>query len=757
MQSKLYKYRLVDNKLSITNLRSYSVKSKVVLTSISYQSKIFNDYTFESNQEIIIDLNYTPFHSVDLENKMNLRVYENGVKVIDDYVSIGIEKAYILISNDKYEGITQKLIDGLERYSNIPIIHYNINYDSGIKSTNLTNIRLDFDGESDPQYMQFMKPPCFIDSIERGVQKAVFIDSDILVRPNIDSLFDIPHITEGPIIQKQRWNYVITNGMYIPGPQVSEFMGFQQENFKQPYPNGITFLVIFNHTHLELFREWKQICFSDEIQVIRKTEFLHDELLLNCLLWKHKMPPNLVTVGLNVRNEKDVNFFYQHPNLTGDFLLDMNDWGLGHFSQSHIPFDKDDILLFHCVKECDIADNINKIIYRTEVGVNDEAKFKDKLVDFYNNINSNKSIKKLKPKFSVLFHDGAFLEIKDTLKDFDVKFIDTENQKVVYNLTLQNNTWAKTSLQYFVPWKIIAENDEDRFEYDLDLAGQRVLITFESSALGDSLAWIPYVDEFRKKHNCELIVSTFLNHLFIDQYPHIKFVNPGESVHNIYAIYRIGWFYDGDYYNKNLHPNDFKSIPLQQTASDILGLEYNEVKPLVKKSKAPKKKKVGIGMQSTTQAKYWNNPSGWQEVVNYLRNLGYEVMVYSKEEDGYMDNFYPMGTTKFKGNKLEELIEDFPSCEFFIGLGSGLSWLAWACDLPVVLISGFSEKFAEMSSNCHRVINENVCHGCFNKEKLNAGDWNWCPYHKGTDRQFECTKEITSEMVISEIEKIINQ
>jgi len=757
MQSKLYKYRLVDNKLSITNLRSYSVKSKVVLTSISYQSKIFNDYTFESNQEIIIDLNYTPFHSVDLENKMNLRVYENGVKVIDDYVSIGIEKAYILISNDKYEGITQKLIDGLERYSNIPIIHYNINYDSGIKSTNLTNIRLDFDGESDPQYMQFMKPPCFIDSIERGVQKAVFIDSDILVRPNIDSLFDIPHITEGPIIQKQRWNYVITNGMYIPGPQVSEFMGFQQENFKQPYPNGITFLVIFNHTHLELFREWKQICFSDEIQVIRKTEFLHDELLLNCLLWKHKMPPNLVTVGLNVRNEKDVNFFYQHPNLTGDFLLDMNDWGLGHFSQSHIPFDKDDILLFHCVKECDIADNINKIIYRTEVGVNDEAKFKDKLVDFYNNINSNKSIKKLKPKFSVLFHDGAFLEIKDTLKDFDVKFIDTENQKVVYNLTLQNNTWAKTSLQYFVPWKIIAENDEDRFEYDLDLAGQRVLITFESSALGDSLAWIPYVDEFRKKHNCELIVSTFLNHLFIDQYPHIKFVNPGESVHNIYAIYRIGWFYDGDYYNKNLHPNDFKSIPLQQTASDILGLEYNEVKPLVKKSKAPKKRKVGIGMQSTTQAKYWNNPSGWQEVVNYLRNLGYEVMVYSKEEDGYMDNFYPMGTTKFKGNKLEELIEDFPSCEFFIGLGSGLSWLAWACDLPVVLISGFSEKFAEMSSNCHRVINENVCHGCFNKEKLNAGDWNWCPYHKGTDRQFECTKEITSEMVISEIEKIINQ
>jgi len=110
-------------------------------------------------------------------------------------------------------------------------------------------------------------------------------------------------------------------------------------------------------------------------------------------------------------------------------------------------------------------------------------------------INDNKSIKKIKPKFSVLFHEGAFLEVKNTLKDYNVQFIDTDTQRVVYNLTLQNNTWAKTSLQYFVPWKIIAQNDEDRFEYDLDFTGQRILITFESSALGDSLAWIPYVDE----------------------------------------------------------------------------------------------------------------------------------------------------------------------------------------------------------------------------------------------------------------------
>jgi FkbM family methyltransferase len=132
-------------------------------------------------------------------------------------------------------------------------------------------------------------------------------------------------------------------------------------------------------------------------------------------------------------------------------------------------------------------------------------------------------------------------------------------------------------------------------------------------------------------------------------------------------------------------------------------------------------------------------------------------MIYSREGDGYMGNNYPKGVTIYKGGNLQEVINDLSTCEFFIGLGSGLSWLAWACELPVVLISGFSEKWAETTLDTYRVINENVCHGCFNSERLDAGDWNWCPHHKGTERQFECSKQITSEMVINKIKKIMNK
>jgi autotransporter strand-loop-strand O-heptosyltransferase len=357
--------------------------------------------------------------------------------------------------------------------------------------------------------------------------------------------------------------------------------------------------------------------------------------------------------------------------------------------------------------------------------------------------------------FYANFIKNPTIEIKgNTTKKFKIEFWSENN--LLYRSELGTNMWSKMNTQYFKNYtcKIYDENNLV-FDHKLNLKNKKVYIALESKSLGDTLAWFPQCEEFRKKHECELVVSTFMNNLFIDQYPNIEFINPSQAVYDLYAMYRIGWFYNGDNVDYNMNPSDFRNIPLQKTASDILGLEYNEVKAKLKLPVVPKRKKVGIGFHSTAQAKYWNNPEGWQDIVDYLNSRGYECVVYSKEEDGYMGNNLPKGVSKFKGGSVQEVINDMVTCEFFIGIGSGLSWLAWSCNLPVVLISGFSKKYAEMSTGVYRVINENVCNGCFNLEKLDAGDWNWCPFLKNTSRQFECTKEISSQQVIQEIKKII--
>jgi len=389
--------------------------------------------------------------------------------------------------------------------------------------------------------------------------------------------------------------------------------------------------------------------------------------------------------------------------------------------------------------------------------------FKKELLDFYKEVNNvSKTLNNpITKSYNVNNHFvvNPFIEISgEEETNFEITFID-EGGNVIYQNNLAINSWVKLNREYYTKWTIRVKEDNNLiFSNILNLENRRVYISFGSKSLGDSLAWIPYCEEFRKKHNCKLIVSTFLNDLFKDQYPNIKFVEPGETVYDIYAQYQLGWFYnENGEFDSNKHPFDFKKQPLQKTATDILGLDYVEIRPELKLPNKPKKKKVGIGFHSTAQAKYWNNPDGWQVVIDYLDSLGYECMIYSKEGNGYMNNFYPKGVTIYKGGNLQEVINDLSTCEFFIGLGSGLSWLAWACKLPVVLVSGFSEKWAETTLDTYRVINEDVCHGCFNNDRLNAGDWNWCPLHKGTNRQFECSKKITSDMVIKEINKIINK
>jgi autotransporter strand-loop-strand O-heptosyltransferase len=395
--------------------------------------------------------------------------------------------------------------------------------------------------------------------------------------------------------------------------------------------------------------------------------------------------------------------------------------------------------------------------------IKEEEGFGNQLFKFYNKVMDSEFVEnqKLEKNYRVNQHFvvNPFIEIVgESESKFEITFYDEKNN-IIYNNNLEINSWVKLNREYFTKWRTeIKENGDIVYSNILNLENKRVYISFGSKSLGDTLAWMPYCEEFRKKHNCELIVSTFLNSLFVDQYPEIEFVEPGKTVYNIYAQYQLGWFYnENEEFNQNRHPNDFKLQPLQKTATDILGLNYEEIRPKLNISEVSKKKKVGIGFHSTAQAKYWNNKNGWQEVVDYLNSCGYECMIYSKEGNGYMGNNYPKDAKVYKGGSLQEVINEFATCEFFVGLGSGLSWLAWACELPVVLISGFSEKWAETKLDTYRVINENVCHGCFNWDRLDAGDWNWCPKYKGTNRQFECSKQITSEMVINEINNIMNK
>jgi autotransporter strand-loop-strand O-heptosyltransferase len=364
------------------------------------------------------------------------------------------------------------------------------------------------------------------------------------------------------------------------------------------------------------------------------------------------------------------------------------------------------------------------------------------------------------------FISGAFIKLESmTSAVYTVTFKDGITGEVYYVTNIDGNSWCKCNVQFFVDWDITIHRDKEPFwHYKFNAQDKKVIIEIDTSALGDTIGWVPYIEEFRKEHKCITYASTYQfqygNELFTNKYyPHLHFVEPGYTDVDIYAKYKLGCFYDKNdtTFNIDHHRSTFVGIPHQQIATDILGLKFKEIKPLIDETPRSPKKQVCIGMFSTSQAKFWNNPTGWQEVVDWLLEQGYEVKLLGREPDGYMGNRIPEGVTRVQStNNINSAIEELRLSKAFIGIGSGLSWLAWATNTPMILISGFSDPITEMQSNCKRVrAPKNTCSGCYNRYLFNRGNWMWCPDQGFSIRQFECTRKITSRMVIARLEDML--
>jgi autotransporter strand-loop-strand O-heptosyltransferase len=379
------------------------------------------------------------------------------------------------------------------------------------------------------------------------------------------------------------------------------------------------------------------------------------------------------------------------------------------------------------------------------------------------------TINKVQDTMMFKYLDGARVDLVGS-SDFQYKaelFIQ-DTQEIVYSAQIKCGMFAQSARKYHrnYAWKITDEKGNE-FIQPYDAKNKRVYVAIESSSLGDSLAWMPIIEEFRLVHSCKLIVSTFWNDMFKDAYPEIEFIRAGTPVNNIYAMYRIGWYYENDGLDVHFghHSRDFRKFSLQGTACDILGLPDIEVKPKIKEVEGQKfnKKYVVIAPHASSHCKYWHNEEGWAKVVEFLNDLGYEVWNISKEsassdwENSKLSKNALINVIDKTGDiHIDERISQIKSSSLFIGLGSGLSWLAWACGTPTVLISGFSRPVSEFT-DCTRVFNQDVCNGCFNDYRLDAGNWNWCPKYENTDKMYECSKSITPEQVIDAIRKTLTK
>ena len=354
---------------------------------------------------------------------------------------------------------------------------------------------------------------------------------------------------------------------------------------------------------------------------------------------------------------------------------------------------------------------------------------------------------------SVGFNNGASVSVNGySNKKRRVEFWNGDNLE--YAVDLYSGTFASPSKRYCVDWKIKIFQDEKLIEeVVLNLKDKYVHIMMDTRSLGDSLAWVPQVERFRKITGAKVVLTTFNNSLFRDSYPDIIWNDPGSGLPQIYASYTLGYYMGEEKFSYT--PVDPRTTPLGKVPCDILGIPYVETRPSIRQNIGENslkgEKYVCIASASTAGAKYWHNESGWQKVIDTLNRMGYKVAIIQQEPNQWEN------VVDLTGNiPIEHRLEVLRGADFFVGLPSGLSWLAWSAEIPVVMISGFSDEFAEFQLDLYRVTNKSVCNSCWNDptQIFDKGDWWWCPRNKNTERHFECTKTITPEMVMEKIHQL---
>ena len=361
------------------------------------------------------------------------------------------------------------------------------------------------------------------------------------------------------------------------------------------------------------------------------------------------------------------------------------------------------------------------------------------------------------------FNDGCRVVLEETGHPWRVRLSDLDTGNTLFETELQTGR-VNSSKRYYVRFRVEAwQNGESVFVHDYAAADRDVLIQFPVGTLGDTIGWLPYAVKFQERHNCRLTcgMAEKLIPLFRDAYPQITFLTHEEiRPKNYYATYCMGLFFDD---KDGLHqPCDFRHVGLHRTAGYILGVDPTEAPPRIALADGGRpiaEPYVVIATQSTTQAKYWNNPSGWHDIVAFLKAAGYRVICIDQKRvhgTGLVWNHIPHGVEDETGDRpLVERARWIKHADCFIGLASGLSWLAWCTGTPVVMISGFSHPTTEFYT-AYRVINYHACNSCWSdpKHRFDHADFLWCPRHKDTPRQFECTRLITADHVKSILRQI---
>lgn len=199
---------------------------------------------------------------------------------------------------------------------------------------------------------------------------------------------------------------------------------------------------------------------------------------------------------------------------------------------------------------------------------------------FYSNYIFKKETESSEISFSVDFSNGLKLNTKSNKpQNLFIQIIDDDKNEILCEDNFISGESYLFNPNKFVKYKISVYNEigDKLYNYSLDLKDKQIWIKLESSSVGETVSWIPYIDEFRKKHQCKVLCTTYWNNLFKTEYPNITFIEPTEFVKHsdVFSIYKI---------RSNIQDNNFEEVVCERLGLELKKFNLNPVLEHIKKN-----------------------------------------------------------------------------------------------------------------------------------------------------------------------------
>jgi FkbM family methyltransferase len=239
---------------------------------------------------------------------------------------------------------------------------YFINYSDDLSPDEAVILQTDYgkyvDRKFDSTYkILSMKSKVLLKAFELGIIEGVYLDSDSVARYNIDDLMlEIKNVKNYPLLSRGVYEVMLDeNGNGDIERPLMNYLGVKERSMMYVQSN----IVVFTNQCKEFMEEWKKTCEDETILLnFEKWAPYQDETVANVLLWKHGYTEHLPMYHFNIRNPRFVEEFekfddidkskYSKEMLGFPFYID----GV-QMNWSYIPYDKDDVKVFHGIKKLD--------------------------------------------------------------------------------------------------------------------------------------------------------------------------------------------------------------------------------------------------------------------------------------------------------------------------------------------------------------------------------------------------------------------